>query len=94
MAPGKAQDDLVDLRDLGFVGCRLLAVYFGIQALHLVPTVLEAFALQFAGVAGEGPNIWLLALSHVLGCAIWACAGAALWKYAEAVSSLVTPPLS
>jgi len=81
----------VDLRDLGFVGCRLLALYFGIQALHLAPTVLEAFALQFTPVAGEGPNVWLLSLSQVIGFTIWTCAGVALWKYAQAISSLLAP---
>ena len=81
----------MDLRDLGFVGCRLLALYFGIQALHLAPTVLEALALQVTTVAAEGPNVWLLSLSQVIGFAIWVCAGVALWKYAHAISSLVAP---
>ena len=81
----------MDLRDLGFVGCRLLALYFGIQALHLVPTVLEALALQFTPVSGGGPNVWLLSLSQIIGFSIWACASVALWKYAQAISSLITP---
>lgn len=81
----------MDLRDLGFMGCRLVALYFGIQALHLVPAVLGAFALQFTPNANGGPNVWLLSLSQVIGFAIWAGGGVGLWKYAQTISGLITP---
>ena len=40
----------VDLRDLGFVGCRLVALYFGVQALLLPPAVLSAVNVGLTNV--------------------------------------------
>src|SRR6266404_1497581 len=82
----------MDLRDLGFVGCRLLALYFGIQALQLVPAVFEALALQLTPAANEGPNIWMLSLSQAIGFAIWAGVGVVLWTNAQTIANLITPP--
>jgi len=82
----------MDLRDLGFVGCRLLALYFGIQALQLVPAVFEALALQLTPAANEGPNLWMLSLSQAIGFAIWAGAGVVLWTNAQTIANLITPP--
>ena len=80
----------MDVRDLGFVGCRVVALYFGLQALQLAPAVLGAFALQSTPTGDAGPNVWLLSLSQVIGFAMWAGAGIVLWKYAQTISSLIT----
>jgi hypothetical protein len=75
----------VDLRDLAFVGCRLVSLYFGVQALQLVPGVLGTLAVLAGSVADRGPNPWLFSLSHVLAFSIWALASVVLWVYAQAV---------
>ncbi len=81
----------MDVQDLAFVGCRLVALYFGIQALQLVPTVFSVASLPFTSTANGGPEVWLLTLGQIVGLAIWGGAGVSLWTYAQPISGLIAP---